>query len=75
MNTISNSYDSENILISWGLDFGFEDAGAEYALIDAAISTLKLDPAFAGSTFKYSTVQEYVCALKKEIPLNNNLVI
>ena len=67
MSTLSSTYDSENILISWGTDFGFDVASTTYADIDTAIQTLKNDPAFAGSTYKYSTVKEYECALKKEI--------
>lgn len=40
MSDLMATYDVENVLISWGTDFGFQDAPASYADIDSAIALL-----------------------------------
>lgn len=62
---MADAYATDNVLVTWGFDFGYYDAINTYGLIDDVVAFL--NERVAGAIeFKFSTVKDYSTAVKKE---------
>jgi hypothetical protein len=66
MQDMANAYETDNVLVTWGYDFAYWDASSTFGLIKDIMGYIQTRH---GDIFdiKFSTVSDYLSAVKKEI--------
>ncbi len=63
---MANAYNTDNVLVTWGYDFGFWDAKNTYGLLEDIMGYIRVHHSDIFEV-KYSTVSGYLEAVRQEL--------